>query len=101
MDDQTRYKILRLIDDLDGLLRANDQAQPNPAVLNQVQSLCMQLKPCDSYVSITASDLLEKAGRFYSARKHQRDAGGAATLHRDMVNDLLERMRTRVTHLKS
>jgi len=98
MDDLDR--ILKTLEELEGVLKRNNYVGANPAALGRVQFLCDQMRGTNGYISEKAGQLRELASIFYSARRHLKYPGGGDRLYAEISYDLPSRIRGQVEHLK-
>lgn len=99
MDTRHLKDVLLVVEELEALLRRYDLPQPNPAVLNKVETLCVRMKGVDGYISEKAGSIQNLASQFFSARKHAKYPGGANQLHQQIAYALPHVIRQQANYL--
>ena len=93
-------KILATLDKLEGVLSRHDQPGSNSSALNQVRSICIDLKGHHAYITEKASRISQLAGIYYSDRQHLKYPGGHESLMAEMNFQLPNVIRSQLAHLK-
>jgi len=90
--NQSLDKTLRICDEIEELL-ANAMPQADDARLRCITSLANSISGSDAYTARNVTRLVNRAGIYFSARKHQSEQGGAEAVMREMRYSLLGRIR--------
>ncbi|PTU03935.1 hypothetical protein DBR45_04450 [Pseudomonas sp. HMWF031] len=94
-------KIHAVLDKLEMVFKRNDEPGSNPSALNQVRSLCIDIKGHHSYITDKASRISTLAGIYYSPRQYLKHPGGHGLLMAEMSFQLLNAIRSQVDYLDS
>ncbi|PWK31772.1 hypothetical protein [Pseudomonas sp. OV226] len=94
-------KIFTTLDKLDSVFQRHNQPGINQSALNQVRSLCIDMKGHDDYITDKASRITRLAIIYYSARKYLKHSGGHESLMTEMGYQLPNVIRSQVFHLIS
>ncbi len=98
---KTSESIIQAVSEIERILNANPAAASNPFVPRQIRFIANQLGGHDTYAAEKAHRIAELSEIFYSARKHMKYPGGAASLRAEMIFDLIERMRSQAQARKT
>lgn len=98
MDELQRAK--SALDQIEALLKKHCHAGVDPVALARIQSLTMELRGGDTYISEKAGQLRELASMYYSARRHLKYPGGTSSLYAAIAYDLPSRIGDQIEHIE-
>lgn len=89
---QSLQTTLSICDEIDALLADSCEGE-NTEKLRQIHTSLARLYGQGPYITRTADRLKERASIYFSARRHQKETGGAPAVMHEMRYSLLGRIR--------